>query len=488
MYTFDERLTKGCDIISKKYCDSYNELAKLLDNLLSGDNGDLDRWDLSAFGLHLCKFFEQEINSSVIQLLREYIGIKMPDYYCRRDRNFDRDTAAVNIGTYYAPHYVRLNDFLDRDNKNILKQIPLGDAYYVMETCVDNDTSGWFDDYPVLKNAKFREIWRSVHQIRNRIAHSGSIVKREDLISFFESFKVFLDRFMPTLKAMKQELAPEGWKGMAPESEASKKNVELIPLPWALEEWGRIKLPLPTIEDFEKIVAMDNKAHELFQEDNDMESLEILNERQRFSEQFNWFDIPFKENGFYGLKDFKGEVIIPARYDDFGDLHHYMQDYEFSSTGVSVAQKNGKVGFVKRYSGEELTGFDYDTLYRIPFTPYYYFRKDGSKALGIITNKGEEKCPCIIDNVYEITNYAGFLFKSGEKYGYYSMVFDFCILPIYDEIVFEDLDRPLIFIIDGKEGQIDSNGTFYTKEELKRLEEEDEVTYDRLEFIMEYEG
>lgn len=488
MYTFNEQLTKGCDLISKKYCDSYNELAKFLDGLLSGDNRNLNRWDLSAFGLHLCKFFEQEINSSVIQLIREYKGIKMPDFYCKRDRNFEREKAAVNTGTYYAHHLIWLNDYLDRDNKNILKQIPLGDAYHVMEACVDNDRSGWFDDYPVLTNAKFREIWRDVHQIRNRIAHSGSIVKREDLVIFFESFKMFLDRFMPSLRAIKQELAPEGWRGLSPEISTNKEEMRLAPLPWALEKWESIKLPLPTIEDYDIIETLGKQADELIKNDNDMEGLDILNKRQRFIEKFNWFDIPFKENGHYGLKDFKGNVIIPARYDDFGDLHNYMQDEEFTSSGVSIAQKNGKVGFVKRYSGEEVTRFDFDAIYQIPFTHFYCFRKDGSKAIGIISKEGEEKCPCIIDYVYEITSYAGIYFRSGDKYGYYSMVFDFCVPPIYDEIVFEDLDKPLIFIIDGIEGQIDANGTFYSKEELNRLEEEDEVAFDRLDFLMEYEG
>ena len=68
------------------------------------------------------------------------------------------------------------------------------------------------------------------------------------------------------------------------------------------------------------------------------------------------------------------------------------------------------------------------------------------------------------------------------------MVFDFCVPPIYDEIVFEDLDVPLTFIIDGISGQISSDGTFYSKEELKKLEAEDEVAYSKMEFIMEYEG
>lgn len=484
MYTVDEQLTKGCDYISRKYCNSYNELAKFLDGLIGQDSSDLNEWDLSAFGLHLCKFFEQEINSSIIQLLRKYKGIEMPTFFCRTAENFKRENARINTRTVYSPHYVWLNDSVDRDNKGILKQIPIGEAYHATMACINEDKY-WFQDYPVLKDAKFLEIWRNVHRTRNRIAHSGSVVSREELTAFFESFKVFLDRFMPSLRDIKNALAPKGWDHRPGEPVLSETEAVMTPLPWVLEAWKTITKPSPTVADFEKIESMYKQADELDKEGKDLEGLSVLDEMDRFARQFNWLDIPFEENGHYGLKDFKGEIIVPALYDDFSELHNFMQDYRHQTTDVTIAQKNGKVGFVKRYTGEEITGFDYDSLYNIPYTPYYCYKKDGSKAFGIINKDGVEKTSCIIDNMYEIFTYAGFMIRSGDKYGYYSMYYDFCIPPIYDEIVFTDLDIPLTFIIDGTEGQIDSEGNFYTKEEIERM---DEDTLDRLYFIMEYEG
>ena len=487
MFTLDNSKIKECDSTSRIYCTSYNELASFLDDLMS-DDGKLHDWDLSAFGLHLCKFMEQEINSSVMQLVRKSLGIKMPEYYCRLAKHVPRDQAIVDTGTSQRPHYVGLNDYRDADHRGILKQISLGEAYHVMEVCVDNDSSGVFDDYPVLKDARFKEIWRAVHLTRNRIAHSGSVISREEFISFFELFKVFFDDFMPLLTVIKRDLAPEKRRDDQLESPPVGAKMSFTPIPWALQEWKKSMLPLPTTEILNKIESDYYHTRELYDTGKEDEGQSLFNKVQNIAVEYNWLDIPFEENGKYGLRDFTGRVVIPARYDDFQDLQGYPLPFTLHKPDVTVALKNGKVGFVQRYSGKEITRFDYDALYYIYYTEYYCFKKDGSGALGIISKDGIEKLPCILDQIYDIWSYAGFLIRSGDKYGYYSMVFDFCVPPIYDEIVFEDLDVPLTFIIDGISGQISSDGTFYSKEELKKLEAEDEVAYSKMEFIMEYEG
>lgn len=484
MDTLDNKLTNGCDKVSKTYCNSYNKLVKMLDRVLSGDEELLQEWDLSSLGLYLCKCVEQEINSSVIQILREHLGIKMPENYCRVERGFPREDATVDTGKWGA-HLVRLNDSMDPDHRNVLKLIPLGDALSVTIKLVDDDKYGsWFDDFPFLKSLRFRETWRRIGEIRNRIAHAGAVIRKDELLECVELCKVFLEEFMPELASIKEELAPEGWKGwdVRPSDSGITLKKEKR---WAVKTFSEIQRPIPTLKDYYHREALAKYLKELSEEGKYEECSVVWAEQREFENQFNWMDIPFEENGLYGLKDFKGDIIIPARYDDFTELHHYLNQID---ADVSVVVKNGKMGLVRRYTGEELTSIDYDFIENKQWTYLYYFRKDGCKALGILNKDGKEMVPCIMDWACAWTNYAGFPFKSGDKYGYYSDVFDFYVPPIYDDIQIPDLDTPIIFIIDGIEGSISSEGVFYTKEELKRMEEEDLEAFEDLELLMEYEG
>lgn len=482
MDTLDKKLTEGCDKISKMYCKSYNQLVQLLDRVLSGDKGILQEWDLSSLGLYLCKCVEQEVNSSLVQLMRKYLGIEMPKYYCRVAKGIRRRDASVNTGSDYSPHFIGLNDYFDSDHRDVLKRIPLGDAYHAMTTLLASDENGWFNDYPFLKNARFQEIWRTIFTSRNRIAHAGAVIRHEDFLLCFSACKEFLENYMPLLASIKKNLTPAGWKDMTVEFTEDEHGKTLDKERWALETWRDIQLPLPTIQDYYHREALDKYSSELFHAGDNYKAIEVGTEMFRFQEQFNWLDIPFEEDGLYGLKDIKGDIVIPAKYDDFADLQHYFSPLKHD---VTIAIKDGKMGLVRRYTGEELTGIVYDGIENIQYTPFYYCSKDGSKALGILDQDGKEVVPCIIDGIFEFTNRAGFPFKSGDKYGYFSIEFNFYVPPIYDDIQIIDLDIPIIFIIDGVEGYISDKGVFYSIEQIKKMDEDE---YDPLEFLMEYEG
>lgn len=484
MDTIDNNLTNGCDDISKKYCNSYNKLVVMLDKILSGGEDLLQQWDLSSLGLYLCKCVEQEANSSVIQLMRKKLGIKMPKFYCRVDRQFPRELARVDTGKGYYSHFVNLND-AEPGNKSALKLIPLGDAFHVMETLVDAEDGDWFDDYPCLRDPRFREIWRYIIIIRNQIAHAGRIIQRDDFLNCFRDCKEFLEKYMPELAEMKAELAPKGWKGVGACLSGHDNGASLEKKPWAVETFHENALPLPTIEDWYHRDALHKYVDLLFKEGKDLEACAVGDEMIKFERQFNWLDIPFKEGEHYGLKDFKGEVVVPARYDDFANLYSYLSPFTID---VSVVVKNGKMGLVRRYTGEELTPIIYDAIEHKQGTPFFYYQKDGVKAAGLLDNDGKEIIPNIIDWADTWWNPAGFMFMSGDKYGYYSIEYDFCVPPIYDDIQILDLEVPIIFVIDGQEGSISQDGVFYTTEELKQLEEEDYAAYERLELLREFEG
>ena len=77
----DEKLTEGCDRLSRVYGNMFNALQEIMQD--EGKLKKLNPIDYSAIGLYIGKFVEQEINSSVVQLMRQFRRIDMPDYYCK---------------------------------------------------------------------------------------------------------------------------------------------------------------------------------------------------------------------------------------------------------------------------------------------------------------------------------------------------------------------------------------------------------------------
>ena len=202
-----------------------------------------------------------------------------------------------------------------------------------------------------------------------------------------------------------------------------------------------------------------------------------------FEQQFDWFDTPFEENGKFGLKDILGRVVIPAKYDDFSVLQNIIRYYSH----VSTVKKGKYYGLVERYTGKELTPFEYADIDKLEWHDCYIFHKEGLKSFGIVNEKGKELVPCIADSYNEFT--VGILYKSGEKYGYLALDYDLSIPPIYDDFIFDDLNEPFVFVINGVEGCISNKGKFYSKEYLKRMEYDDELEYIEIpDLLMEPEG
>ena len=97
MNIINNRLTDNCDKETRIYCKSFNSFQDGL-KAFEADGIEMSDLDLSSLGLYLCKCVEQEINSTVVQLIRYYLGIDMPVFYCRRHPSFDRYRASVDTG------------------------------------------------------------------------------------------------------------------------------------------------------------------------------------------------------------------------------------------------------------------------------------------------------------------------------------------------------------------------------------------------------
>lgn len=88
----EQKQTNGCDNASRIYGEMFN----ILQNIMQDEDKlkTLNPLDYSALGMYIGKFVEQEINSSVVQIMREFCGIEMPRYsryYCKRYPGFDID-------------------------------------------------------------------------------------------------------------------------------------------------------------------------------------------------------------------------------------------------------------------------------------------------------------------------------------------------------------------------------------------------------------
>ena len=484
MSIIENNMIKNCDKESRIYCMSYNNLQRYLKEFEENSStmGDMD---LSSLGLYLCKCVEQEINSTVVQLIRYYLGIDMPEYYCRVDPKFSRYDAAVDTGNDSVHHWINFNDYRDFNHKNILRPIPLGDAYRAMCVVIEEDRD-WFSNYPVLNNDTFKETWRSISKIRNEIAHSGTIIKREVLTECLQYCLTFLRDYMPKLAVIKDELAPDGWldethsinieSSITEQPKPKLNGVDAI-----LAQFHRTGKPKATSVNYDFWKRLQKNFDEA-DRDNFKEVEECYNLMMAYQNQFDWFDIPYEDNGKFGLKDILGEIVIPAKYDDFLLLQSIVSFY----SPVSAVKKGKYYGLVERYTGKELTPFEYTDIYKLEFHGCYLFHKEGLKSFGIVNEKGKELIPCIADSYNEFT--VGILYKSCEKYGYLALDYDLSIPPMYDDFIFDDFNEPFVFVINGVEGCISNTGKFYTKDYLTRMEEDDSLEYvEKWDLLMEIE-
>ncbi|HCN50021.1 MAG TPA: hypothetical protein DIT10_13195 [Chryseobacterium sp.] len=117
---------------------------------------------------------------------------------------------------------------------------------------------------------------------------------------------------------------------------------------------------------------------------------------------------PFEDNGHWGLKDKKGNIVTPAVYDEI---------FAFNDEGIAVAQKNGKFGYL-RNDGKVLINCIYEDAFDALFIEnkeYGIVQKDNKTGLIDIAT-GEMVIPCEYEEL-ELLWYNGlFNAKKENKY------------------------------------------------------------------------
>ena len=459
----NEKQTDGCDRLSRVYGNMFNALQELMQD--EKKLKELTPVDYSAIGLYIGKFVEQEINSSVVQLMRYFCGIDMPDYYCKRYPGYDADTDVT-----CKNKTIRLNEQRDIHDSKSLKSIPLGDAYYALKQLKDEDPDEFFKKkYPWLDDEVFLEAWRNLFVFRNKMAHIGEVIDADTLKKNYMFFQRFLN-YMPNILELKKKLAPEDYIETLPTIQEKKEEekpyfvtTDNKDLPYA---------PIEIAKRFSELYEKKDKAQADYDEMNGyLEKYYILD-----AIIFNGPD------GKKGLKDYLGKILVPAKYDGFGFIP---KPIDFPRKSV-IAIRNDKYYLVALDgSGKEFTKEPCDEIRLIMYhhmdSPYIY-RKRGLKAWGLMDWVGNEICGCIIDDYAEGTN--SVFFESGDKQGYWQF-YGIYLPPIYDNIELEDPDEPLLFTLDGVQGYVNYDGDFISMADYKKYEAKGE--YDLIDNLVWYE-
>lgn len=442
----EERLTEGCDRLSRVYGNMFNVLQEIMQD--KEKLKELSPLDYSAIGLYIGKFVEQEINSSVVQLMRQFCGIDMPDYYCKvcREYGIDADVRDRNKN-------IRLNEQNGLNNTSELKTIPLGDAFHALERLKEEDSDDFFNDYPWLNDNVFLEAWRRLFRFRNRVAHIGELIDLETLEENFVFFQRFI-KFMPDILELKKELAPDDYIDSLP----TVKHDDIDEKQVVVTSDNNIK-PHASKEVAQRYLKLS-------------ESEELTEEYYDLFAKYNFDAVVFEgSDGKLGLKDCLGNILVPTRYDGFGFIP---KPLEFSRKSVNV-YRDGKYYLVSMDgSGRELTeSYDYIGLaiHAHMYSPYIY-QKDGCKSYGFMDMLGNEICDCYVDKYG--WGLDSIWYVSGDKQGYWQFGNIF-LPPIYDniEMLGEPWD-PLIFTLDGVQGLVKHDGSFFPLSEYKKLDEDEQ--------------
>ena len=159
-------------------------------------------------------------------------------------------------------------------------------------------------------------------------------------------------------------------------------------------------------------------------------------ELQSLIEEYDYYDQTFEVDGKVGLKDVKGNILVPALYKDFPERYCSLF---MRKRPVPVMGDNDKYALVSTDgTNTVLTPFEYDAIYHKEFTSYYICAKrEGDKVLaGLLGVTGEVLVPCEMDYFYESKNGIE-AFKKADKYGFYAIDGTY-LPPMYDDIELQD--------------------------------------------------
>lgn len=451
----NKELVKGCDSASRVYNSMFDVLKDIMQD--SEKLRSLSPVDFSALGMYIGKFVEQEINSSVVQIMREFRGVKMPDYYCRRYPERIKPVITQN-------RYIYLNSYIkDSYDDDALQTIPLGDAYVALDILKaedKRDLRGFFDDYPWLDDDDFLDAWWKLSKFRNKMAHIGEIIDADTLEENIEYFKTFL-KYLPDMIEAKRELAPIGYKQSLKTTSKGK-----VGRPYYTSTDRKGLESKKSNYDLGKKVGSCGMSVSTRKKDDSVPMREPkMNPNAKIFKQ---------RKGKRGLKDSLGNILVPPQYENFGFLPKTEDDYKRKSV-IGIRDEKYVLATLDG-SGTELTKDTYDEIRladNMQKSSPYVYRKNGRRLWGLMDEEGHEICECMLDNYIGMRNLLWC--DCGELRGcwlYTKPNLPF-LPPIYDNIEASGIEgEPMIFTLRGVDGYVKTDGTFIPMSEIESMPED----------------
>ena len=246
-----------------------------------------------------------------------------------------------------------------------------------------------------------------------------------------------------------------------------------------MEDYSK-KNPRPTVAQAERLDFVMAEIERLANDGSDEKAyFKLVAERFQLINCYDWLDEPFEENGKQGLKNVKGEVVVPAIYDKFCMPQLYYQPY------LEVgAIKDGKAALVKRDGkGTPVTDFEYHYIERIPRTAIYgVWKSEDLKHFALMVVG-------MVFTPFEITDYGILcdgglpIFGDNGKMGVVDTINLRYIAPEYDEVIDNGMYEDFTFIKDGVKGRVTLDKRFISDDDYDNLSEDEMDKIDEIGFI-----
>ena len=237
-------------------------------------------------------------------------------------------------------------------------------------------------------------------------------------------------------------------------------------------EENRIKATKEQAERFDFLDAEIEKfkAIEKLDLQDEMTYMEYLQEQWDLKNNYDWEDVVFEENGKKGYKNVKGEIVVPAIFDDV-----LMPALYYQRTTEVPMKLGDRVGLVKRDgTGQKVTDFEYLCITRIWGTLVDAVWKPEDRKYFALMVMGKVFTPYEIEDFGMTTDGAVPLYADG-KMGLLSLDCGLIyIKPEYDEIYDEGVGSDFIFVKDGKKGRVTLDKKFVSDEEFESLSEDEQ--------------
>ena len=233
----------------------------------------------------------------------------------------------------------------------------------------------------------------------------------------------------------------------------------------------RAKATKNQAERLDYLIAEMKKMSESYSADCEATYMKLGQEYSNLMSEYDWFDEIFEENGKKGLKNVKGEIVVPAIYDDYCMLEPY-----FLKSKAVGAKLNGKMALVKRDGkGTPITEFEFKYIEPIIYTHIYAVCKEEDTKHFALMNDGKVITPYELEDYEAPCDGAIILNANGKKgmllFEQYEPTY---IKPEYDEIYDDGCGSQFTFIKDGVQGRVTLDRKFISDEEFENLSEEEQ--------------